>query len=67
MPARDPGKLAEWSVRMRTMNAQLKKADKRPATGLTQGGVGRKDSGARRAATKGLAKPKPLGEPNGRR
>ena len=57
MPARDPNKFAQFDIRLPTIKAMVKRDDsKRPKTGLTQGGSGRKFAGAKRAATNALVK-----------
>lgn len=60
MPARDPMTYPKGTARFDTMNRALKESTKRPATGVTQGGSSRKHSGAKPAATNGLARPKPM-------
>lgn len=57
MPARDPNKFAQFDIRLPTIKAMMKRSGKRPKTGLTQGGSGRKFAGAKQAATDGLRKP----------
>lgn len=50
MPPRDPFKLEGMWRRLDTIRGAMKKSDKNPKTGLTQGGSSRKNSGAKSAA-----------------
>jgi hypothetical protein len=62
MPARDPLTFPKFRVAHRTMPAQLKRMDKKPKTGVTQGGSSRKGAPAKVAATDGQWRPlKPTG------
>lgn len=57
MPARDPMTFPKGRVSLRTMREQLKHADKRPLTGVTQGGSSRPGAPAKVAATDGRWRP----------
>jgi hypothetical protein len=57
MSSRDPNKLAQFDIRLPTIKAMMKRNGKRPKTGLTQGGSGRRFAGAKQAATSGILKP----------
>lgn len=51
MPPRDPFTFQQDNHRLPTLKATLKRAEKHPFLGVTQGGSSRKDRGARVAAT----------------
>lgn len=57
MPARDPLSYPKNRVSFPTMRAQLKRADKQPKVGVTQGGSSRKGGPAKVAATDGRWRP----------
>lgn len=54
MATRDLFKLPSLKRRLPTLRAFLKHADKRPFTGITQGGSSRRDAGAKVAATNAI-------------
>lgn len=57
MPPRDPLTFPKGSARLDTLRSALKKADRVPHIGVTQGGSSRKDSGCKPAATDGNWRP----------
>lgn len=57
MPPRDPLTFPKGSASFRTMTEQLKRANKRPLIGVTQGGSSRRGSPAKVAATDGRWRP----------
>lgn len=57
MPPRDPMTLPKGIMKLDTMGRALKESSKRPPILYTQGGSSRKNSGAKVAATNGLARP----------
>lgn len=56
MPARDPFSWPKGRVSYPTLNATLRRTDKQPYIGVTQGGSSRKNRGAKSAASKGVVR-----------
>lgn len=56
MPPRDPLTYPKGIMKLDTLGQALKESTKRPPTLYTQGGSSRKNSGAKVAATNGLAR-----------